>query len=714
MKTPFYKLSRLFAGWIILLGILCCCALWFFVFTNRKLSVQGAFESSVRLWENNFALALLNNDRITVGELSRSLANDNLPFIQVSKDGMVTHFYPEAWDLKDCATPVMVPISRYGLPIGRITGCLSNKHILKESILSGPSLLIVAIMVLLVAGGALRMLSSYRKSLLQVIRVLEEWSKRPEKSLPKSTQLLRNDKIYDRLIALVQAGISNYLEAQRAKEELKAGRALSVMAAQVAHDIRSPLAALDSVMSGLSQAPEEKRIIVRSAIARIHDIANNLIDKHREASASQTSPVVAGQMKEPPSIQLLSSLIDPLITEKRMQFRSRINVGIYARFNSLSYGVFANIQPNELKRALSNLINNAVEAIPERGTVAISIVPHNESVRITVEDDGKGIESEVLSKLGNAGVTHGKEGGSGLGLFHARAAVESWGGKLEVSSIVGKGTTVTITLPKTMPPEWFVSELSFFPNSSVVILDDDTSIHQTWQGRFNSTGLFNKGITAFHFSTAQELSNWVTKSKPPPNVLYLIDYELIGEHATGIDIIESLKIANQSILVTSRYEEKHILQSCQRLHMRLIPKSMAGFVPITVAKPLPRLDCVLIDNDPLVHLYWNSTAAEHNKNIKTFLHPSEFFACAHTLDKSTPLYIDVDLGQGIRGEHIAREGFEMGFHEIYLATGSAPSELNTELPFLCGIRGKTPPWQSNCSPETELKGARVQQRFKIK
>jgi len=57
--------------------------------------------------------------------------------------------------------------------------------------------------------------------------------------------------------------------------------AISELSAQVAHDIRSPLAALDSSLNDISQLPEEKRIIIRNAINRIRDIANNLLEKYR-------------------------------------------------------------------------------------------------------------------------------------------------------------------------------------------------------------------------------------------------------------------------------------------------------------------------------------------------------------------------------------------------------------------------------------------------
>lgn len=64
--------------------------------------------------------------------------------------------------------------------------------------------------------------------------------------------------------------------------------------------------------------------------------------------------------------------------------------------------------------------------------------------------------------------------------------------------------------------------------------------------------------------------------------IFLIDYELIGQRFTGLDLIEENKLGDRAILVTSRYEEPQIRKRCEKLGIRLIPKSMTGWVPIEV------------------------------------------------------------------------------------------------------------------------------------
>lgn len=67
-----------------------------------------------------------------------------------------------------------------------------------------------------------------------------------------------------------------------------------------------------------------------------------------------------------------------------------------------------------------------------------------------------------------------------------------------------------------------------------------------------------------------------------PDVFHLVDHELLGQPSNGLALIEHLQIASQSILVTSHYEDPAIREHCATLGVRLIPKWLAGFVPIVV------------------------------------------------------------------------------------------------------------------------------------
>ncbi|HAN04234.1 MAG TPA: hypothetical protein DCW72_10575 [Elusimicrobia bacterium] len=487
---------------------------------------------------------------------------------------------------------------------------------------------------------------------------------------------------HDKYINYANSLIDRLLEYKEAVQLAAVGK----QAAQVAHDIRSPLAALDAALKNTPQLPESKRVMLRHAVNRIRDIANNLLEKTRQ----QAKPS-AGGPESPLELYLLSCILDPVVTEKRLQFESRPGVHIDLELTPESYGLFARIQPVEFKRMLSNLVNNAVEALGESGSVNVGLLHLDGSVLLTVSDNGKGIPPEILPKLGQRGETHGKPGGSGLGLFHAKTTAENWGGSLAIVSEEGKGTTVTISLPRAAAPDGFEPELRLYPGRPVVVLDDDETIHQVWQSRLEAERAGEQGIEVLHFSEPGTLRAWIGKEPAKAgSAVYLFDYELLGCRETGLSLAQELGIAARVVLVTSRYDERPIAEEARRLKIRMIPKSLAGLAPISIKARPKTAPAVLIDDDSLVRLNWTLAAQSAGVSLKTFSEPAEFLAGLAAFPENTPIYIDAELGGGIKGDNIAEELRKKGFTEICLATGHPPENFS-HVPWLKVI-GKNPPW----------------------
>lgn len=238
--------------------------------------------------------------------------------------------------------------------------------------------------------------------------------------------------------------------------------ALSSVAAQVAHDIRSPLAALEAALRGIGDLPPEKLGLVRAAAGRISGIADDLLGKKR------------GVGRLP-----LAGLIAPVIEEKRLQYGGRGGLEIVCSIPEEARALSASADPVEFSRVISNLVNNAAEAIEGAGRVTVALARDGGSAAVTVSDDGKGIPPEVLRRLEESGGTHGKAGGSGLGLAHARAAAESWGGSLEISSEPGRGTAVKLRLP--------LAGGGPGPREAL-LLDDDDLVIMTWRAAAKAAG----------------------------------------------------------------------------------------------------------------------------------------------------------------------------------------------------------------------------------
>jgi len=300
-------------------------------------------------------------------------------------------------------------------------------------------------------------------------------------------------------------------QAARLESELAVSKAVSDMAAQVAHDIRSPLAALGAAAKGLN-LPEEQRTLVDGAIGRMQGIADDLLQRYRVPGAAVKSKI---------ETHALAGLIEQVIAEKRLQHKDK--PGVKIGFSGGADGLKAAVDPKELQRIISNLVNNSVEAFAGPGSVAVALAAVDGKVLLEVKDDGKGIPAEILARLGQKGETHGKAGGTGLGLYHARTAVESWGGALKIESAPGRGTAVTITLPAAAKPA---------AGLRAALLDDDALVHMNWRMAAKAAGADLQS-----FKTPQEFA--AAAETLPRDIPLYIDSEL-GNEIKGEDIAKDL------------------------------------------------------------------------------------------------------------------------------------------------------------------------------
>ena len=393
---------------------------------------------------------------------------------------------------------------------------------------------------------------------------------------------------FSEIAASFNQSISSLDEVLKEKKINEKIITIGTLAQQVSHDIRSPLAALEMISSSLNELPIEKRQIIGNSINRIRDIANSLLSKNKAITTStkdQNSIDIIEKSKqtEKLTVSLLNPIIESIITEERLQYSNKPGIIINYNQTSASYGLFASIQKSEFQRILSNLINNSVEAfIDQKGTVDLTLNTNSSNqIELTIKDNGKGIPEGILNKIGTRGETYGKENGTGLGLFHAIETIHAFNGDLKIDSKENIGTIITITLPNKEPPSWFVPKICLKNNQTVIVFDDDPSIHAMWTDRISS--LPGQNINLLHFSNPNELRKFYGKNFTDlDEALFLMDYEIEGHSESGLNIIEALAIQKQSILVTSSYEEKNVLDRCESLGVRLIPKSMSGFVPIEV------------------------------------------------------------------------------------------------------------------------------------
>ena len=347
---------------------------------------------------------------------------------------------------------------------------------------------------------------------------------------------------------------------------------------QVAHDIRSPLACLNLLLSISKTLPEKKRVLMRTSIQRITDIANVLQKKANGKESDNSSKVLGFE-----NVMIVTQA-ELLVTEMRMQLVTGSNISIDLVIDK-AYGLFSTIVVSEFNRVLSNIINNAIESFDSlEHNIKILISGERNSVNVFVKDDGKGIPNFILDKVGSYGFTYGKSSsktsGNGLGVYHAKETIKSFGGTFKIESKIDIGTTVKINLPRSSPPSWFVNNIELGLFKRVLILDDDTSILSLWKDRLANYS-DNKLLVKF-FLEPHEFISYIDSNILDLNedFLILIDYEFVGSTLNGLDIIENINKKSHAILVTSHFDDKDVQDKAISLGVGIIPKTIAPFVPI--------------------------------------------------------------------------------------------------------------------------------------
>ncbi|MCD6026768.1 MAG: hypothetical protein K0R08_1287 [Solimicrobium sp.] len=352
------------------------------------------------------------------------------------------------------------------------------------------------------------------------------------------------------------------------------------LAHTIAHDISSPLSALNMMMQFCDELDESKRSVIKRATESILDIANNLLSTYRNEEQGRTSGI---EQRQP---VLISDLIVQLLSEKKAQFSNRA-VRFETDIAKDAQFAFAQMQPSQFKRSISNLINNAVDALDSKtnGIITIKLAADDQSIIVRLQDNGKGMSSNNIEKMLNRqSFTEDKKNGHGLGLQQVWDTLDYNQGEMSVSSIVGEGTIIKLTFPRIAAATWIAQAIHLTPTSIIVILDDEESIHGAWNLRFSPFLKLHTTLRVLHFTQGQgALDFLVSLSQEEKNrVVFLSDYELLRQDKNGIQIIEASAI-KYAQLVTSYYSNSKIREEIDRLKIKVLPKQMASIIPIYVS-----------------------------------------------------------------------------------------------------------------------------------
>ncbi len=237
------------------------------------------------------------------------------------------------------------------------------------------------------------------------------------------------------------------VERLRELEQVKAD-----FVATVSHELRTPLTSMMGYVEVLEdgvvgELTADQRVVVnrverngRRLLLLVEDL---LLLSQIEAREMRINPVVHDLRQ---AVAAAREALDPLLSSRHLEVVVRI-----PEHPAMHQG-----DPDHIERVVLNLLSNAVKFTPDGGRVELAVSEHRDDISIVVLDTGMGIpeaeQDRLFTRFFRASTANRQAiQGTGLGLSIVQAIIDAHGGEISISSTEGVGTTVTATLPKTLP-----------------------------------------------------------------------------------------------------------------------------------------------------------------------------------------------------------------------------------------------------------------------
>ncbi|WP_437585822.1 ATP-binding protein [Sorangium sp. So ce1000] len=308
----------------------------------------------------------------------------------------------------------------------------------------------VAVLGAAATGGALLVLVVLLGRLLRSVdrgfNTLIEGSRRIAQGELELRLPVLDDHEFGRMSAAFNHMASSLRAAQESRTRMEKLAAVGQLAASVGHDLRNPLGAVRNAnhylkkrLSG-TEIGAEPRVaqflsIIEKELAACTKIIGNLLDFARERRPRLTACA-------------LRPLVDDAISVIEIPPRVRVDNDVPDTLPAVE------LDKDQFRQVLVNLIQNAAEAIPaeREGRVRIAAERTSDGLTLSVVDDGTGISEETLARIFEP-LFSTKLKGTGLGLAISAGIIQRHGGSIEATSALGSGTTFVVRLPAPEAPE---------------------------------------------------------------------------------------------------------------------------------------------------------------------------------------------------------------------------------------------------------------------
>jgi len=400
-------------------------SLQFFVEETKKLF--DAYGCAIFSLNESMNLGLISSGQADMGkQLCKSckineciVIRDELPFIikdTKRKDKRCKGFEFDG-NVKSYAC---LPISTGTKLVGILTICSLRKHAFPQNHLD--MMLSVATMAASVIQRA------------QMFHKLEEEKRRLE----------RANKEINKLNTTLEAKIEDLQEAQNQIIQTEKLAVAGRLAAGVAHEVNNPIGIIINRIECLQSEAQEKGI----SNDLIKDLGTIDTYAHRISKIVESLSIFSRTTYSDPDFTRID--LNDVLTDVFFFVEQKIS-GKKIRFRKNLYpdSLFIMGDPDRLEQVFFNMIDNAIHAISEDGSITVSTKEENAYILTKISDSGTGILSEHLNKIYDPFFTTKEVGkGTGLGLPISQAIIKDHFASLSVDSQVNEGTTFTIAFPK--------------------------------------------------------------------------------------------------------------------------------------------------------------------------------------------------------------------------------------------------------------------------
>ena len=369
---------------------------------------QPVIDELIKLTDFNFSLSTIADFQTIDGQIANSLISNQQVVVLKENDQNSISGYTIVNDVH--SEPKFI------LEIDQ------SRHVYQQSLLAGDIFLFAAIAFSFLFG-------------LLILILLEREIVKPMTQLAGYVEAISLDTNSPPPAALSHSAEEVIVVTNAVRDTLKRKfEGMNEVSRMVAHDLRNPLSGIRNAAFILKKRYGKKigddevamLQIINDCVVYSDKVVQSLLDYSCEMKLSKIK--ISAR-----------SLVDVALSK----FVLTANVKLV---NDVSDELFVNVDPDKIERVFTNLIGNALDAMPNDGVLSINGKKVMDRVEITFSDTGVGMSMLVLEKLWVPFFTT-KAKGLGIGLSICKRIVDAHGGKIDVKSVEGKGTSFSVFLP---------------------------------------------------------------------------------------------------------------------------------------------------------------------------------------------------------------------------------------------------------------------------